>query len=417
MPENRCLWWDTAGEDPVIGVGFPDGRNFDVAIVGAGLTGLSAALTLAEAGRKVVVLEAHEPGHGGSGRSGGQVQAGFGTSIESLTHGASDRQRAGIVQLANGCADELFSLIDRYKIRCAPMRAGLIRGIHHPRLLESTRGKVERDPALRFLSREEAARLVGAPLYCGAILDPRSGHVNPMALTRGLARAAIAAGMCLVTGQRVSNLSVRANQWRLTTASGEVSAGHVILATNAYADELHPALRRTLVVVNSFQIATEPFSGGPLSGGHIASDTRRLVFYYRRDTAGRFIVGGRGTIRGANRLENYRFLRDWLSRSFPEAADVPLSHFWAGRVAITTDHIPHIHEPAPNLHVVSGYNGKGMALAPAMGTRIARRILEDDVDELCLPVRPIAQVPLWSLRNLGVTAHVALYRALDRMGR
>lgn len=283
--------------------------------------------------------------------------------------------------------------------------------------MESTRSKVERDPALRFLSREEAAHVVGAPIYCGAVLDPRCGHVNPMALTRGLARATVAAGACLVTSQRVSNLSARAGQWQLATASGEVSADHIILATNAYADDLHPSLRRTLVVVNSFQIATEPFSSGPLPGGHIASDTRRLVFYYRRDVAGRFILGGRGTIEGTDRLENYRFLKDWLATSFPEANRVPLSHFWAGRVAITTDHIPHVHEPAPGLSVVTGYNGKGMAMAPAMGTRLARRILKDDADELCLPVRPIVPIPLWRLRNLGVTAHVTLYRALDRMGR
>ena len=416
-PVNRCLWWDTSEEPPVAGSGFPDGAHFDIAIVGAGLTGLSAALALAEAGRKVAVIDAEEPGSGGSGRSGGQVQAGFGTSLEALTHGATPEQARRISVLANSCADELFALIEKHRIRCEPLRAGLIRGIHHPRLVPVMREKVGRDPALRFLERDEAAALVGAPIYHGAILDTRAGRVNPMALTRGLARAAVSAGAHLVIGSCIDNFAPSPNGWTLTSRHGRLTAAHVILATNAYADEIHPALRRTIVVVNSFQIATHPFAGGPLKQGQVASDTRRLVYYYRRDGSGRLIVGARGRIKGTERLERYVFLRQWLSQSFPETAVVPLSHFWPGRVAITTDHIPRVHEPAPGLHIATGYNGKGMALAPAMGTRLARRILTDDTDELCLPPRPITPIPFWSLRNLGVTAHVALYRALDRWGR
>jgi glycine/D-amino acid oxidase-like deaminating enzyme len=415
-PRHGCLWEETSPEPRVDTHEFPEGSAFHVAIVGAGYTGLSCALTLAEAGRRVIVLEAGEPGHGGSGRNGGQVQAGFGTSLSEFLMSAPPEQAVEISHVANTCADELFALVEKHKIRCEAVRSGLIRGIHHPRLFASIRAKAEADSVLKFMDRRETAHHLGADIYHGAVYDPRCGRINPMAYARGLARAAAAAGIQIVSQCRAEKLIEQAGGWSLETPKGTIKADQVVLATEAYADDLCEDLKRSIVVVNSFQIATAPFEGGPLAAGEVASDTRRLVFYYRRDGEGRLIVGSRGSRTGFDRFEKYAFLRNWLAASYPMVAQVPITHYWAGQVAITLDRVPHAHNPRPGLHIVTGYNGKGVAMATAIGNRLACRIIDDRPEILALPVRPLRPIPFWIFRNLGVAAHVALYRQLDRWG-
>jgi glycine/D-amino acid oxidase-like deaminating enzyme len=415
-PKNNCLWKETCAEPKITGAVFPAEGRFDVVIIGAGYCGLSAALTLAESGKSVIVIERDEPGAGASGRNGGQVQAGFGTSIAALAKGASPAQVDLINNLANGSADILFSLVEKHEIACEPTRGGLLRGIHHPRLVPVMMAKAEADANLQFLTREETTEIVGANIYRGGIFDRRSGSINPMGLSRGLARKAKEAGATLIFDTAVTKFSHQTSGWSVETELGSVAAGEVILATNAYTDELHDDTCRSLVVVNSFQIATEAFEGGPLSGGQIVSDTRRLVYYYRRDAAGRFIIGGRGMLNGVDQFENYAFLWRWVQKNFPDIADHKVSHFWAGRVGITPDHIPHVHNPSPGLHMVYGFNGKGVAMAIALGQRLAFSIIERSPEALGLPLRPVRPIPFWRFRNLGVAAHVSLYRILDNWG-
>ncbi|MEQ9257798.1 MAG: FAD-binding oxidoreductase [Roseovarius sp.] len=415
QPRNVCLWEDTTKEAEPPSDDMP--AAVDVAVIGAGFFGLSCALRLAESGLSVAVIEKGRVGAGASGRNGGQVQAGFGTDPGALAAGAGPEQEAEIREIAATCADRVFDLAARHEIACDPVRAGLIRGVHHTRLVEKMRAKAEADPALEWWSAGRTAEALGMPHFHGAIFDPRAGRIEPMGFARGLARAARSHGAKLVTGTPVQALARAGGGWRIDTAKGSLQAGSAVLATNTYTDAVNRTVQQSLVAVNSFQIATEPFEGGPLSGGQIASDTRRLVYYFRRDAEGRLIVGGRGTLSGTDDLRRYGFLQDWIKHSFPGQARLKLSHYWAGRVGITPDHVPHFHIPADGLFILCGFNGKGVALATALGERLARHIAGEPPSVLGLPARPLRPIPFWRFRNLGVSAHVALYRLLDRHGR
>lgn len=414
--EHACLWSETTrvAAPPVDAL--PSG-TVDVAVIGAGYFGLSTARALAEAGLSVVVIDKGGVGAGASGRNGGQVQAGFGTNPMALAAGAGPENVAEIETIAATCADRVFDLATRYGIECDPVRSGLIRGVHHPRLVATMRAKAEADPELEWWDAPRVQEVLAASLYHGAIHDPRAGRIEPLGFARGLAAAAQSHCAKVVTNCAALEFLRDGDGWRVETSKGSLRADRLVLATNTYTDGVNPPLRQSLVAVNSFQIATEPFQGGPLADGQIASDTRRLVFYFRRDAAGRLIVGGRGTLRGEDDLHRYRFLRDWLARSFPDVAARPLAYHWAGRVGITTDHVPHLHQPAPGFFVLCGFNGKGVALATALGERMAQHLAGAPVSVLGLPIRPLKTVPFWRFRNLGVSAHVTLYRLLDRLGR
>lgn len=413
--ENICLWEQTSNVAPVRSDALPE-NDVDVAIIGAGYFGLSTAEALAEAGQSVTVIEKGEVGQGASGRNGGQVQAGFGASLANLLKDAPPDQADETRSLASGCADRVFALVEKHKIDCDPVRAGLIRGIHHPRLVPGYERQADADEALEFWSADRAHAKLGAPVYHGAVFDRRAGRINPMAFVRGLAHAAQRAGARIVTSTPAVRMHRQGTGWQIETPRGVLRADRVVLATNTYTDEINPSVQRSLVAVNSFQIATEPFDGGPLDEGYVASDTRRLVFYYRRDESGRLIVGGRGNLHGEDDLRRYAFLRQWLVRAFPDLARLSISHFWAGRVGITTDHIPHLHSPESDLFIACGFNGKGVAMATALGERMARHLTGAPATILGLPIRPLSPIPLWRFRNLGVSAHVTTYRALDRLG-
>lgn len=405
-PEAACLWEQTCRVAPVQADAIPS-APVDLAVVGAGYTGLAAALTAAEAGLTVCVIEAGDVGAGASGRNGGQVQAGFGA-----VRPADPANRS----LADSAADRLFALIDKHAIDCDPVRAGLIRGINHPHLIEPLRQRAAADPALEFWDAGKVNAHLGGNAYHGAVFDARAGRIEPMAFARGLGHAARKAGARLVTRTSARDLIRGPQGWRIVTDRGAVTAERVILATNTYTDDLYPKLQRSLVPVSSFQIATEPFEGGPLAGGEIASDTSRLVTYWRRDRDGRLIIGGRGTARGARRFSSYAFLWRWLTERFPGLSSLAVTHYWAGRVGITVDHVPHLHMPAPGLIIACGYNGKGVALGTALGERLGQHAMGAPVVDIGLPVTPLRPVPFWSLRHIGVAAHVTTYRLRDRLG-
>lgn len=419
FPLAPALWAATAPPAPDTPPLAEDVRA-DVCIIGGGYCGLSTALHLAEAGSRAVVLEAHEPGWGGSGRNGGQVIPGLKHDPDALEAMLPGEAGARLVAFAGGTADTVFGLIERLGLDVPRVRGGWVQGAPDtPAMREAERRAgqwARRGADVQVLDRAAITAELGTDSYVGGWIDRRAGAIQPLAYARGLARAAQAAGAAIHGTSPAVAIDRTAQGFSVTTAAGRrVSAPRVVVCTNGYTGDLVPGLRRTIIAVNSFQIATERLGGNVrrsiLPHGAVASDTRKLLLYYRLDHEGRLILGGRGPFREPIGPADWAHLERVLGRMFPQAADAPIAYRWGGRVAITRDYLPHLHEPQPGLLVDIGCMGRGVALQTAMGQAIARHCSTGDA--LPFPVMPIRPIPLHGLQRLYVAAMLAWYRLGD----
>ncbi len=416
LPSPRSLWDETAPPAPAYSAIAGTIRT-QVAVIGAGYTGLSAALHAAEAGQDAVVIDAHAPGWGASGRNGGQVIAGLKHDPDEL----AARFGQDMVRTVGAAPDLVFNLIARHAIDCAPLRTGWLQlAVSNPTfetLRRRTRQWRGHGADLELLDTARTAEATGSGAYVGAMLDRRGGTVQPLAYARGLAAAAIRHGARLFGGTRATGLARDRAGWRVRTTAGLVVAERVILATNAYTDRVHDGLRRSVVAVPSWQIATDPLPpdlrAAILPGGQSGSDMRRLLRYFRLDPGGRFVLGARGAFAEPQPSASLKRLRDAARTLFPALRDVPFTYQWGGMVAMTPDHLPHLHVLAPGLFAGLGYNGRGIAMATVMGRALAALATAADTEAIGLPVARLRPIPLHATSRLGVRATIAWYRLLD----
>src|SRR5271166_6399838 len=368
----------------------------DVVVVGGGLTGLSTALHLAERGVGVVLLEAHEPGWGASGRNGGQVNPGLKYDPDVVERDFGAELGGRMVAFAGNAPACVFDLIRRLGIRCEARQCGTLRAASHPKHLAKVR-----------IAAEQYARR-GAPVelldrYAGAMLDRRGGDLNPLSYARGLARAALQAGAILHGATRVQGVERAGSAWRMRTARGTVTSAQIVLATNGYTDGIWPRLKRTVVPLFGAIAATEPLpealAQSILPGGQVLYEAGTVTVYYRLDGARRLLIGGRGPMREIAAASGIPHILAYARRLWPALSAARWTHGWGGRLGFTADQYPHLHEPAEGVLVCLGYSGRGVAMASAMGSELAARIL-DPARELPLPVtamKPIALHGLWPI--------------------
>jgi glycine/D-amino acid oxidase-like deaminating enzyme len=395
----------------------------DVVVIGGGYTGLSAALHLAQAGTRTVLLEAHEPGWGASGRNGGQVIPGLKFDPDEIEAAFGAERGRRIVEIAGGAADFTFALIKQHGIRCTPERRGWIQGAHARSRLPLLRARAEqwsrRGADVRLLDAAGMAELTGSTTYVGGVLDRRGGALQPLSYARGLAQAALTAGAAIHGGSPALAILRQGTAWRVTAPAGAVTAETVLICTNGYTGNLWPGLKQSLVPVNSFQVATRPLSDNirrsVLPEGLPVSDTRRLLRYFRLDPSGRLLMGGRGSTDDASGSTGFKRLRRLVASMFPQIGMAEWDFAWSGKVALTADHLPHIHEPAPGIKIGLGYNGRGVAMASRMGKLLADRTLGAPADEFGFPVTSIRPLPFWSLRQPVLSMLIGWYRLRDLM--
>lgn len=394
----------------------------DICIIGGGYAGLSTALHLAAQGIDAVVLEAHEPGWGGSGRNGGQVIPGIKYDPHELLEKFGPDGGEAMSAFVGGTADLVFDLIARHGMDVPFQRNGWIQGAHTPEMVETVSRRAgdwqKRGIAARVLDKNQMREALGSDQYLAGWLDPRGGGVQPLAYARGLAKAALKAGARIHGQSRVASITGSAGAFSVQTEKGaRVKAKKIVMATGGYTGDLVPKLRQTIIAPNSFIVATEPLGDNiaatVMPGGQVSSDTRQLLLYFRKDHTNRFLMGGRGPFREPVSEKDWAHLERVVGKMFPQLAGVPMQYRWCGRVALTRDFFPHFHEPEPGFLINIGCMGRGVGLQSAVGKAMAQWCATGNQAVLPFPVVPITPLPLHALHKLYVSAIITWYRLTD----
>jgi len=394
--DERNLWRETAPEafsgSPLAG----DARA-DLVIVGGGFTGCSAALRAAELGLDVRLVEAREIGHGGSGRNVGLVNAGLWMPPDDIQQalgaGAGERLNEALA----GAPELVFSLIERYRIACHAVRNATLHCAHSPKGLAELRSRRaqlrKREAPVELLDAETTRARTGTDVFFGALYDERAGTVEPFAFCQGLARAASEQGAILHEASPAQSIRRDGDGWRVDTEGGSIMAGSLVLATNAYhqLEGVSEGGEPAFTPVHFFQFATRPLPQRRLEAllpnREGCWDTGTVMSAFRRDHAGRLLVGSLGALDHAGSVVHRGWARKKLAALFPDLRDEPLEHAWHGRIAMTRDHLPKIVDLSGRGLMVFGYSGRGIAPGTLFGRSAAEAIARGD--DAALPLAPL----------------------------
>ena len=400
-------------------------QQADVIVIGAGFTGLSTALHLREAGVDVAVVEAAEPGWGASGRNNGQV-------IPTLSrpdpediiakHGAVGER---FVALLRDSASTLFDVVKRYNIEAEHEQAGWVQPVHSPGRIKIAERRVKQwskfGAPVELLSRDQVRDMTGSDAWFGGFWNKTGGHINPLALARGLARAALGLGARIYARSPVESFERRGDRWIVRTAKGEISGRALVVATNAYSGEfsksLVPDIATEVMPVLSWQMSTQPLSDNVrktiIPGRQALSDTHGELYFARYDARHRLITGG-AVIGPGNKVERIKArVTERLQQLWPQIGEVTFDHVWNGYVGMTTDFLPRVHRLGPNAYGWTGCNGRAVALTIALGDQLSKAVRGVPESELALPfTEPVPIVGHAILRKLAPLM-LLLYRRRD----
>lgn len=416
---SHGLWAATAVEAPATAPLKHD-HETDVAVIGAGFTGLNAALALRAAGRDVAVIDRGEIGQGCSGRNGGQVNPGWKMDLAEIAEHYGRDHAKGALDLAKAAVPALSSLIRSEGLRCEFIENGYVQGAIGARGLASINQRasqwVEHGIEAEILSRQASADLLGTDAYDGVMLHSQGGNLHPLSYARELGRLVMEHGGAIFTGTRALWVTEGDDQYAVVTEGGTVYAKSLLFATNGYTDRLWPGLAQAVVPVASSLSSTAPLpekvAEAILPGRHSVSETRRIQVYYRMTEDRRFVIGGRGATFGAAENGSTAEVRKIAKRYFPALETAEWTHDWAGTVAMTWDHAPKLMQLADRVYAGMGYNGRGVAMATAMGHQLARAALGEQTN---LPVSGLYRTPFHVFRKLGILGTVVQGRILDSM--
>ena len=399
LERSHGLWKKTAPPAPAT-TSLDGERSVDVAIVGAGFTGLSAALHLAQRGIKVAVLEAEDIGFGGSGRNVGLVNAGMWGMPNDVPKALGPVHGERLLEVLGNAPGEVFDLIERHGIECEAERQGTLHCAVGKSGLEEIQERAEqwqaRRAPVRVLDAAETAARTGTAAYSGALLDLRAGTIQPLAYVRGLAGAAMAAGAEIFTRTPVKSIQPSNARWDLVMPGARLVADWVVIATNAYTHDLWPGLRSEITHLPYFNFATAPLDDRLLKQilpeRQGAWDTKEILSSFRLDQAGRLIFGSVGALRGTGAGIHEAWARRGLRRLFPLLDGVRFESSWYGMIGMTDDSLPKFHRLAPNIIAFHGYNGRGIGTGTVFGRLLSDHICGAPETDLPLPpTEPVKQ--------------------------
>ena len=390
----RPFWWEAHEPKPLPEITLP--KQARVVIVGAGYAGLNAALELNREGLDCIVLDANEPGFGGSSRNGGMVSGGVNVGKRYMAKAMPDEEAAPFLNDAADAFTYIEQLIAREKIDCGWTRAGYFLGAWCKSHYDSMAHKVD---LLNQTARSEAYIVppekqreeIGSDYYRGGMVVGRAGHLHPALLFKGLLDLCQQRGIPIASKTPATKLTQTGSGWRVDTPRGCIEAGDVIIATNGYTGDVTPELKRRVVPVGSYIIATEelpPDLAKTISPKNRSfADTRRVLTYYRMSPDGkRLIFGGRAKFGHTDPVETAPILYGFMTDRFPQLKGTRITHAWTGNVAFTLDEMPHMGK-FDNMHYALGCNGSGVAMMSYLGHQTARKIA-GKVNHVCAFDRP-----------------------------
>lgn len=394
----------------------------DVAVIGGGFTGLSAAYHLQELGLRAAVLEQARVGWGASGRNAGMLIPGFKYGFAELAQRWGLEGARALLRLKLDAADLVEQIVTRHDIDCHWRRCGSAAAAWKPSHMEELRA------AQRFNAEQlayqtwivERADLAGeldSPVYHGAKIDPHACGFHPLNYALGLAAAVEERGGLVFHGSPVQRLERTGSGWTLRTPRGQVRAGHVVVATNGYTPPAVPRLHRSIMPVGNNVIVTEPLdeelARRLIPHDRMVYDTKRLLYYFRLTPDRRMLFGGRGVLSGREGPPSFRVLHRALGRIFPDLARARIDYAWGGYTGFTLDFLPHIGRTVDGVWFALGYCGSGAALSTMMGRLLALDIVGRDRTRYPLENLDLRPIPLHGGRALVLQAATLYFKLRD----
>lgn len=422
--QDEPFWWDQAPRDAIARPEIP--VTADIAVVGSGYTGLSAALTALRGGKSVVVFEAEQAGFGASSRNGGGVgnfpfKLSYAKTVQMLGEAGAHQ----LWQEGKSSVDYLESLLETEQIQAHFVRSGRYLGAHKPGALEGLRREVgvlqeKLGADVRMVEVADQQDHIGTDFYHGGRFNGGDGVIHPALFHAGLLDRVRAAGGVICDGTRVTGIAREGAGLRVETERGSLLAGKACIGANGYTDGALGALERRVIPVASQIIATEELPEEQVKRlvprGNMIIDTKRTVHYYRASHDGRrILMGGRPLLKNSTAQDAAPHLRKFMVNVWPELADVSISHAWGGKLGFTFDKLPHIGE-ADGVHYACGYLGSGVAMSTYLGHKLGLRMIGDPAGATALDGRSFPTMPFYQGNPWFLSIVAAYYRIRDSIG-
>ena len=388
---NQQIYWHTTVKMPDDSNLTPIPEKADVAIIGGGYTGLSAARTLAKRGVKVVVLEAETIGWGASSRNGGMALTGLKVAMQTVIKKYGREMAKKLFQCSLDSVDTVEQIVKEENIDCGFARTGHLLAANKPKHYEALKDEVdfmakEFNHKVRLVPPGELRNEIGSDIYHGALVDDVSGGLNPAQFVAGLAAAAEKAGAMLCARARVNRLRRGEKRFVIETERGSLSAESVFVATSGYTGNVTKKLQKKIIPIGSFIIATEKLSD---ELAHELSPKNRMIFDYKhylnyfRLWDNRMIFGGRAAFfpENPNTIErSAEILRREMISVYPQLKDVKVEYAWGGTLDFAFDQMTHVGE-LDGMYYSLGYAGHGVAMGTYLGKTVAEAMLNGNIKE------------------------------------
>ena len=422
-PERKLTpyWWEATPRPALEASPIPE--TVDVAIVGSGYTGLHAALPVARSGRTTLVVDAEDAGWGCSTRNGGQISTSVKPDIDELSRRHGPQRAYDIVKEGQRSLEWIGEFIAAEKLDCDFAVVGRFHAAHNARQFAALAQRIANQPKglevdAMLVPRAEQHAELGTDAYHGGVVYKQHASLDPGRYHQGLLDRVIAAGAHVIARCPVQAIDKDGDRFRVVTALGTTSARTVVVATNGYTGKLTPWLRRRVIPIGSYMIATEPLRAAQMARlfprNRIVSDTRKVVFYYRASPDRRRILfGGRVSSSETDSEVSGPKLHAEMVKIFPELAGTRISHSWCGFVAYTFDELAHIGN-RDGLHYAMGYCGSGVGMASYLGMRLGQQVLGLPEGRTAFEGLPFQTRPLYTGNPWFLAPSIHYYRWLDR---